>query len=246
MALQLGAWVNLLLLFVSISMPWSSAQSTPATCGQQNEQSCSFFFDHLEDAFTDDPNIPYTLQRAFFPVGRLPPLRTDIQTEITVTTVPDIDCTDNGFVFGNQDISSLPNISTLCSMYQCTSRSYIFEHRWIRTILSFVIEKEDLGFLASVNTIAFAASVFNQIDFSRAEFEFPENISIVDLSDSMVRFNIHIQNLPCVPEELVLLNAWEDILPWVSSYNHYRSDYSYMSVENLYMVYANAYPLQTK
>ena len=201
--------MGLLLLLVGISMPWSRAQLTPATCGQQDREQllCSFFFDHLEDAFIADPNTPYALQKAFFPVGKLSPLKMDIQTEISVNTVPDIGCADDDFLFRSQDIYSLPNISTLCSIYQCTSSFYMFEHRWIRTILSFVIEREDLGFLEKVNIVAFAASVFNQIDFSRAEIEFPENVSIIDQSDSMVQFSIHIQSLPCMPQTSVMLNS---------------------------------------
>ena len=220
--LQGGSWIFLLLLLGSLTT--SCAQRTLATCGLREEPLCSFYFRQLEDAFTSDENILYELQKVFFPVGRLSPLRVDVITEIILDNVPDVNCTDEEFLGGDIDIAFLNSIplnaadSPLCSIYGCiTGEPYKFEHRWIRSLISFVIEREELVFLESANFVAYAASFFNHIDFARQSIEFPDNDSSVDLSGGAVQFSIRIRNLPCIPEESVMLDAWEDILPWVSS-----------------------------
>ena len=210
----------LLLIMGSLST-MSCAQRTASTCGRSEEELCSFYFNRLENAFTSDQNIVYTLQKVFFPVGRLAPSRVDVNTEIRFDNVPNISCSNAMFTARNRDIFSLRNnTSVLCAMYGCISSApYRFEHRWIRSIVNFVIESEALVFLESVNFVAYAASFFNHIDFSRENIEFPENISSVDLTDSEVQFNLRVPNLPCIPEVSAVLDAWEDILPWVSN-NH--------------------------
>ena len=204
---QGDSWMFLLLLLLLGSFTISCAQlELPANCGLQQQggqqqQLCSFFFRQLEDAFVNDVDIPFQLQKLFFPVGRLPSLQVDVYADITLDNVPNIRCTELRGTALSQGTAS---------------PTYEFEHRWIRSIISFVIEREELVFLEAVNFVAYAASFFNHIDFSRESIEFPDNISLVDLSGGDVQFNIHIQNLSCIPEESVLLEAWEDILPWVS------------------------------
>ena len=217
--LQGDSWINFLLLLLGI-LTVSSAQLTPANCGlqqqgEQQQQLCSFFFRELEDAFTEDEDVPYELQKVFFPVGQLPSLQVDVRIQITLDNVPNVGCTE----LEELQLDFL-NSSSLCSVFGCiSSEPYEFEHRWIRSIVSFVIEREELVFLESVNFVAFAASFFNHIDFSRNSIGLPDgNISLVELSNGNVDFNIHIQDqdLRCIPEESVMLAAWEDILPWVS------------------------------
>ena len=41
------------------------------------------------------------------------------------------------------------------------------------------------------------------------------NIAVAERD--VVRFLLTIDSLPCIPDDNVLLGAWEDILPWVSS-----------------------------
>ena len=207
---QSDSWMSLLVVLLLLlgSFTVSYAQlELPANCGLQQQgsgqqQLCSFFFRQLEDAFTGDADIPYQLQNLFFPVGRLPSLQVDVHTQITFDNVPDIRCTELEGTALNQNT---------------VSPTYLFEHRWIRSIITFVIEREELVFLESVNFVAYTASFFNHIDFSRESIEFPNNVSLVDLSGGDVQFNIRIQNLPCIPEESVMLDAWEDVLPWVST-----------------------------
>ena len=208
--MEFHSWSIFLLLLLG-SLTLSCAQRTSANCGllQQGgqQQLCALFFRELEDAFTEDEDVPYELQKVFFPVGQLPSLQVDVQIEITLDNLPNVTCPElsEGRAL-SQDIVPLTG-------------TYRFEHRWIRSIISFVIEREELVFLESVNFVAFAASFFNHIDFSRSNLGLPDdNISLVDLSDGNVAFDIHIQeNLPCIPEESVMLAAWEDILPWVSN-----------------------------
>ena len=198
----------------------SCAQRTLATCGLRDEPLCSFFFRRLEDAFTSDENIVYELQKVFFPVGRLSPLRVDVITEIILVNVPDIRCNN----LEDADIPLNAAASPLCSMGECiTTEPYEeFEHRWIRSIISFVIEREELVFLESVNFVAYAASFFNHIDFARRSIDFLDSNSSVDLSGGEAQFSIRIPNLPCIPDKLVLLDAWEDILPWVSNRVYFK------------------------
>lgn len=206
------SWSIFLLLLLG-SLTLSCAQRTSANCGllQQGgqQQLCALFFRELEDAFTEDEDVPYELQKVFFPVGQLPSLQVDVLIEITLDNLPNVTCPElsEGRAL-SQDIVPLTG-------------TYRFEHRWIRSIISFVIEREELVFLESVNFVAFAASFFNHIDFSRSNLALPDddNISLVDLSNGNVAFDIHIQeNLPCIPEESVMLAAWEDILPWLQLY----------------------------
>ena len=207
----------LLLLVGSLTM--SCAERTCDVCEQMP---CSFFFCQLENAFTDDKDIVYQLQQVFFPVGMLPPGRVDINIQLTLDNVPKVDC--DTFLNENGGRDSPTDISTLCAMYGCiSSEPYRFEHRWIRSIINFVIEREELVFLESVNFVAYATSFFNHIDFSRRNLELPDgnDTSAVDPSDSEVQFRVRIRNLPCIPEESVMLDAWEDILPWVSNNHSY-------------------------
>ena len=111
------------------------------------------------------------------------------------------------------------------SLYTCDPQQWTWEHQWTKTIINFIIEREDLDLLQDTNFIAFAASTFNSFDtsvFSRQEgsdLENEQNNSLASTGRKAITFLLTIDFLPCRPDDEVLLNAWEDILPWVSEYN---------------------------
>ena len=94
-----------------------------------------------------------------------------------------------------------------------------------KSIIGYFVQKEDLNFLQDTNFVAFSAASFNSFDtsvFSRAgghlrEDEMDNSTNIAVAERDVVRFLLTIDSLPCKPDNDVLLAAWEDILPWVSS-----------------------------
>ena len=100
---------------------------------------------------------------------------------------------------------------------------YDWKHQWSKTIVSYIIEREDLELLHNTNFVAFAAAAFNNFDTSvfsddeeGIEDDNSTNSSSVSVAgDSTVEFLLTIDYLPCRPDDGVVLEAWEDILPWV-------------------------------
>ena len=202
----------LLLASACISMSVQANAITLTNCVNSDNQVCSYFFDALERAFTGDPDIIYALQRVFYPVRDPSPILLDVETTVTVLQVPNSPCSDEEF---NQPLSSLDDVSVLCGTRDCTAVSWKWTHQWSRSIINFVIEKEDLGLLQDVNIVAFATARFSHLDISilTGEELDPENITSVE--STLVEFSIQIPSLHCIPPESVMQETWEDILLWV-------------------------------
>ena len=97
-----------------------------------------------------------------------------------------------------------------------------------------IIEREDLELLQNTNFVAHAAATFNNFDtsvFNNEDLEIEEqnatdddaNVTAASVGatrDEAVEFQLTIPYLPCIPDEGVMLDAWEDILPWVSRSEH--------------------------
>ena len=201
-----------------------AAQLTLQTCGDENSDiTCSFFLDKVDNAFRDE-TVLYTLRKSFFPTkGALPALFNVFMT-LNIVSVPDISCRDPDFK--EISISSPPEMSEVCSRYTCESLQLEWEHQWSKTIVGFIIEREDLDLLQDTNFVAFSTAVFNSFDtgvFSQegenldSNDEMDNTTSLASAGRETIRFLLTIDFLPCRPDDNVLLNAWEDILPWVSS-----------------------------
>ena len=199
----------LLLALACISMS-DAVPITLNTCVNSDSQVCSYFFDVLERAFTSDRNIIYALQRVFYPVRDRSPILLDVEATVNVLQVPDSPCSDEEF---NRPLASLGDV--MCDT-TCTAVSWEWTHQWSRSIINFVIEKEDLGLLQDVNIVAFATALFSHFDNSIFTGEELDPNNITSVQSELVEFNIQIPSLHCIPPDSVMQEAWEDILPWVS------------------------------
>ena len=54
----------------------------------------------------------------------------------------------------------------VCKVHECTSHSVGWTHQWSKTIISYIIEREDLELLQDTNFVAFSAATFNSFDTS--------------------------------------------------------------------------------
>ena len=208
------------------------AQLTLRTCGDTDEDvTCSFFFNKVNAAFEDD-TVLYTLRKLFFPTEGGPPSLFDVFMTINVENVPNITCKDPKYEFGSRTTSDPPTMRDVCGddgssgLYMCGPRQWTWEHQWTKTIINFIIEREDLDLLQDTNFIAFAAATFNRFDTSVFSKEGMTNLdnsdktndSLASVREETITIFLTIDFLPCAPDDQVLLNAWEDILPWVSAH----------------------------
>ena len=202
----------------------SSAQVDLRTCGDENSDvTCSFFFNKVDEEFRQRDNL-YTLRKSFFPTEGAPPILFDIFMTLDIQTAPDILCTDDSYIFGTNSTRNVPDLDKVCNIYECGPYSIGWEHQWSKTILTTFIEREDLELLQNTNFFAFSAATFNSFDtsvFSQEE-ESLDNVNnsnstaVSQTGNEIVQFVLSIEYLPCRPDDGVLLDAWEDILIWVS------------------------------
>ena len=199
-----------------------AAQLTLQTCGDENSAAtCSFFFRKVDEAFRQE-NVLYTLRKAFFPSEGSAPFLFDVEMTLEIETVPDIRCDDEKYAFGDSLVSSPPPMDQVCGKYQCGLWQLGWTHQWSKTIISYIIEREDLELLQDTNFVSFAAATFNSFDtsvFSNDDAGLQENStnsSAGATTEHIVQFQLTIPYLPCRPDDGLLLDAWEDILPWVS------------------------------
>lgn len=218
-----------ILLYMSIM---SAAQVDLRTCGSRNSDiTCSFFFDKVDTAFRQR-DVLYTLRKSFFPTEGARPFVFDIFMTLEIKEVPDIMCNDEFYEFGDTPISNPPNVSEVCNniTYACSTLRLEWKHQWSKTIITYIIEREDLELLQDTNFIAYAAATFNSFDtsvFSDDGENLPgdtdTNSSLSLAGRETTRFLLSIDFLPCQPDNGVLLEAWEDILPWVCYWMSYTS-----------------------
>ena len=162
-------------------------------------------------------DVLYTLRKEFFPSEGALPFLVDVAVFIEIESVPNVSCNSEEYTFRDYSISSPP------SMSECAPLMYDWKHQWRKTIVSYIIEREDLELLHNTNFVAFAAAAFNNFDtrvFSDDEEGIEDdnstNSSSVSVAGgSTVEFLLTIDYLPCRPDDGVVLEAWEDILPWV-------------------------------
>ena len=213
-----------------------AAQIDLKTCGDEDSVvTCSFFFRKVDEAFRQE-NVLYTLRKAFFPTEGAPPFLFDVDLTLEIENVPTLSCHDDRYQFGDSSVGDPPKMEDVCKVHECTSHSVHWTHQWSKTIISYIIEREDLELLQDTNFVAFSAANFNSFDtsvFSDDEEEDLENVntntssnstssssdsrdSLSSTQDTTVQFQLTIPYLPCRPDDMVLLRAWEDILPWVS------------------------------
>ena len=205
------------------------AQLTLRSCGDADEDvTCFFFFSKVNAAFEDD-SVLYSLRKSFFPTEGGPPSLFDVFMTINVENVPNITCKDPNYEFGSRTTSDPPTMRDVCGddgssgLYTCSPRQWKWEHQWSKTIINFIIEREDLDLLQDTNFIAFAAATFNSFDTSvfseqgRINLDNNDemNNSLASAGREAITIFLTINFLPCAPDDEVLLSAWEDILPWV-------------------------------
>ena len=200
----------------------STAQLDLKTCGSENSDiTCSFFFQKVDQAFRER-DVLYTLRKSFFPSQGARPQLFDIFMTVNINSVPNITCSNDDFLFRDSTINNVPGMSEVCSSYTCLPHSLEWEHQWSKTIITYIIEREDLHLLQDTNFIAYSAATFNNFDtsvFSEVgdnlrEDEMNSSLSSID-GRSTISFLLSIDFLPCRPDDGVLRGAWEDILPWV-------------------------------
>ena len=217
--------VAALMSLICLPVQFSAAQPTLEECGSAgSEVTCSFFFNQVDAAFKDD-NTLYTLRKFFFQT-EVTPVSFDVVMTLTVKNLPDIPCSDLDIPVSYfeqedylnteicQNISTDSQIQLSCSSYQNTWR-----HQWSRTILSFIIAREHLEILQDTSIAAFSIAEFNSFDtsvFSKENSEGHVNSSQISSDSKSISLFLQIDFLPCMPDEEVLLTAWEEILPWVS------------------------------
>ena len=200
----------------------STAQVDLRTCGDENSDiTCSFFFKKVDTAFRQT-DVLYTLRKSFFPNEGARPILFDVFMTLEVEQVPDIMCSDEFYEFGDMPINNPPNVSDVCSIYMCDTLTLEWRHQWSKTIITYIIEREDLELLQDTNFVAYAAATFNSFDtsvFSDDGENLPgdtdTNSSLSLAGREITRFLLSIDFLPCKPDDGILLEAWEDILPWV-------------------------------
>ena len=205
---------------------FSSAQVDLKTCGNDNSDiTCSFFFQKVDQAFRQR-DILYTLRKAFFPIEGARPILFDTSMTLEIVNVPDILCKDEDYVFGDNLVSNAPSMSEVCEMYECGPHTLQWKHQWSKTILTYMIEREHLQLLQDTSFVAFSAATFNSFDtsvFSADDDDLTGNATnssggLSQAGSLTVQFLLTIDFLPCRPDDDVLLEAWEDIQPWVGCY----------------------------
>ena len=217
---QTAGVISALLYLCSLS----TAQVDLKTCGNEHSDiTCSFFFRKVDEAFRQRADILYTLRKSFFPAIGARPILFDTSMTLEIENAPDISCSDEEYEFRDNRISNVPTMSEVCSMYPCGPYRLQWVHQWSKTIITFIIEREDLELLQDTNFIAYSAAIFNSFDtsvFSDEGENLQDNNSTNSTGLSLagtdtVEFLLTINYLPCRPDDGVLLEAWEDILPWV-------------------------------
>ena len=223
--------ISILLCLCSLG----TAQVDFSTCGDENSDvTCSFFFSAVDAAFRQ-PSVLYTLRKAFFPSEGRPPFLFDVEMTLEIENIPVtspnnyVSCRDERI--GNLSVNSPPPTGLVCDgTIMCQSLRIGWTHQWSKTIVSYIIEREDLELLQDTNFVAYAAATFNNFDtsvFSNDNLDLetqdavnasaaPETSGVGATREKTVEFQLTIPYLPCRPDDGVLLDAWEDILPWVS------------------------------
>ena len=215
---------DLLLISIFFCLFTRTVQVDLKTCGDENSPvTCSFFFDKVDQAFRQK-DVLYTLRKAFFPTEGARPFLFDVEVTLEIQSVPNISCSSQEYAFGDYPVSSPPSMSDVCDLlYDCERLVHSWKHQWSKTIVSYIIEREDLELLQDTNFVSFAAATFNSFDTSvfsdddrGLEDDNSTNSSSVSVTRAAtVQFLLNIDHLPCRPDDGVLLEAWEDILPWV-------------------------------
>ena len=190
---------------------------------------CSYFFDAVETALVSDASALYALQRAFFPEGEQRPNVVDIYVTLILDQAIDLPCNSDLNVYRDRSIDELRglNLSGVCtgsgngtsgSHTYCnfTRKEYRWHHVWTSAVLTNVIERESLGLISSINTVAYITRLYSEsqtsVIITEQERDFqPRETTFLELS---------VSNLLCLPNntEATLQSAWEDILPWVCCY----------------------------
>ena len=227
------AVISILLCLCSLG----TAQVDFRTCGDENSDvTCSFFFGAVDGAFRQ-PSVLYTLRKAFFPSEGRPPFLFDVEMTLEIENIPVtspqnfLSCRDEPI--GSLSVNSPPPMGIACDSTigsMCEPLRIGWTHQWSKTIVSYIIEREDLELLQDTNFVAYAAATFNNFDtsvFSNDDLDLepqdavnasaaPETSGVGATREKTVEFQLSIPYLPCRPDDGVLLDAWEDILPWVS------------------------------
>ena len=182
---------------------------------------CSYFFDAVETALVNDANVLYTLQRAFFPDGEQKPAVVDIYVTLIFEQAVNLPCD----IFEDVSLAFLEEqsdiVELLCAnatefeFFNCSRKQYRWHHVWTSTVLTNVIERESLGLISSINSVAFVSLLYSESQTSvivttkRRDFQ-PREAAFLELT---------IPGLLCLPSEpeVTLKNVWEEILPWVSN-----------------------------
>ena len=177
---------------------------------------CSYFYDAVENALVDDASALYTLQRAFFPEGQQRPNVVDIYITLILEEAVDLPCDSELNSYRDRSIAELRglDLNNVCnSSNNCTRKEYRWHHVWTNAVLTNVIERESLGLISSINTVAYITRLYSEsqtnVIITNQETDFqPRETAFLEL-------NIPI--LLCLPNntEATLQSAWEDILPWV-------------------------------
>ena len=201
-----------------------ATQFTLQTCGDENSDiTCPFFFfEKLDKAFRKE-NVLYTLKKSFFPSQGSPPALFDVDMTLIISSVPNSACNDSildfNLEFGESSRSPETSDEPIFSPHLLH-----WEHVWSKTILGFIIERENLMLLQYTNFLAFLTGLLDFIDtsvFSKEDNNLKSNsdnnASLALSGIETLDFLLTIDSLPCRPDDDVLLTAWEDILPWVSS-----------------------------
>ncbi len=180
---------------------------------------CSYFFDAVETALVGDASALYTLQRAFFPEGQQPPNVIDIYVTLVLEQAVGLPCDSELNDYRDRTIAEVRGLdlsaSNVCSGTgsNCTRQEYRWHHVWTSGVLTNVIERESLGLISSINTVAYITRLYSEsqtnviVRNEESDFQ-PRETAFLEL-------NIPI--LLCLPNntEATLQGAWEDILPWV-------------------------------
>ena len=209
--------ISILLCLCSLS----TAQLDLKTCGDEDSVvTCPFFFSKVNDAFRQ-PNVLYTLRKAFFPTDGKPPVIFGVEMTLDIENSTNIACKDEDYLFGNVSVDTPPTMDEVCSYYECVPLQFGWEHEWSKTVISYIIKREDLDLLQATNFNSYVAATFKTFDLvlenlARLQENGTNSTSLGVTREDTVQFHLVIPELPCQPDKNVLRDAWEDILPWVS------------------------------
>ena len=193
---------------------------------------CSYFFDAVETALVGDASALYSLQRAFFPEGQQQPNVVDIYVTLILEQAIDLPCDSEINEYRDRTVAELRKMNlsnvNVCSGSNCTRLEYRWHHVWTSGVLTNVIERESLGLISSINTMAHITRLYS---------ESQTNVIVTNIeSDFQPRetafLELNIPILLCLPNntEATLQGAWEDILPWVCFFK-------ILCVQNSYSLY---------